>query len=279
MVRKKHIRESAMYLVLYLFVMVVLVWALLPIIWMVLSSLKTDAGMFSLPPQFIFKPTFTTYVQMFSEKGHFTKYLIHSLIAAVSSTFISLVLGSLGGFALERGNFKRKNQISFWIISTRMAPIAAVILPLYLMFAKVGLTGTMFGLIFAYTTFNLPFALWMMSTFFKEVPVEIEEAAMIDGCSKFQAFLRVSLPPAAPGIVATGILCLMFAWNDFAFASVFSGNGSQTIPIAASLLVTQEGIAWGQAMATGTVIITPMLVAGIAVRKFLVRGLSMGAVK
>jgi multiple sugar transport system permease protein len=267
------------YIILYGFVAISLVWALLPIVWMVLSSLKTEAGMFSLPPKFIFKPTFQTYIQMFSDQGNFTHYLLNSLIASLISTLISLVLGTLGGFAMARGNFKQEKAISFWIISTRMAPIAAVILPLYLMFAKLGLIGTMTGLIFAYTTFNLPFALWMMITFFKEVPVDLEEAAMIDGCSKFQAFWKIALPPAAPGLVATGILCLMFAWNDFAFASVFTGEATQTIPVAASLLITQQGIAWGQAMATGTVIITPMLIAGLAVRKYLVRGLSMGAVK
>jgi multiple sugar transport system permease protein len=279
MQKKRYLRKTAGYAVLYAFVGLALAWALLPIVWMVLSSLKTEAGMFSLPPKFVFTPTFDTYFHMFSDRGNFTNYLTNSAIASILSTTISLVLGTLGGYALARGKFKREKDISFWIISTRMAPIAAVILPLYLMFSKMGLIGTMSGLVFAYTTFNLPFALWMMMTFFKEVPIALEEAAMIDGCSKFQAFYKVSLAPATPGLVATGILCLMFSWNDFAFASVFSGHDTQTIPVAASLLITQQGIAWGQAMATGTVIITPMLIAGLAVRKYLVSGLSMGAVK
>jgi multiple sugar transport system permease protein len=134
-------------------------------------------------------------------------------------------------------------------------------------------------LIFAYTTFNFPFALWMMMIFFKEVPEALEKAAMIDGCSKLQAFWKIAIPTATPGLVATGILCLMFAWNDFMFASIFSGHSTQTIPVAASILITQQGIAWGQAMAIGTVIITPMVIAGLAVRQYLVQGLSMGAVK
>ncbi|MEH7224748.1 carbohydrate ABC transporter permease [Bacillus sp. JJ1566] len=267
------------YTALYTFVISALIWALLPIVWMVMSSVKTEAGMFSMPPKFLFKPNFETFLYMFSERGNFFSYLSNSLIASVASTMISLVLGTLGGFALARGNFKNERGLSFWIISTRMAPIPAVILPLYLLFSKLGLIGTMPGLIFAYTTFNLPFALWMMMVFFKEVPIALEEAAMIDGCSKFQAFWRIALPPAAPGLVATGILCLMFSWNDFMFASIFSGHDTQTIPVATSLLITQTGIAWGQAMATGTVIITPMIIAGLAVRKYLVQGLSMGAVK
>ncbi len=216
---------------------------------------------------------------MFSARGGFAKFMLNSAIAALSSTLIALVLGSAGGFALARGKFRRKKDISFWVISTRMAPIPAVILPLYIMFARLGPLGNYGSLFFAYTTFNLPFALWMMMVFFDDVPVALEEAALIDGCNKFQAFLRISLPTARSGLVATAVLCLMFAWNDFLFASVFSSSHTQTIPVAASLLITQQGIAWGQAMATGTVIITPMLIAGLAVRKYLVRGLSMGAVK
>ncbi|OQM44722.1 sugar ABC transporter permease [Anoxybacillus sp. UARK-01] len=279
--RSKHVQRSQLikYTSLYTVMILALIWALLPIIWMVMSSVKTEAGMFSMPPKFFFKPDFGTFKFMFSEKGNFVHYLANSLIASIASTAISLILGTLGGYALARGNFKNKKGISFWIISTRMAPVPAVILPLYLMFAQFGLIGKMSGLIFAYTTFNLPFALWMMMVFFKEVPAALEEAAMIDGCSRFQAFWRIALPPAAPGLVATGILCLMFSWNDFMFASVFSGHDTQTIPVAASLLITQTGVAWGQAMATGTVIITPMVIAGLAVRKYLVQGLSMGAVK
>ncbi|WP_067929565.1 carbohydrate ABC transporter permease [Alicyclobacillus shizuokensis] len=272
-------RSSVGTTLIYIIVVIALIWALLPIIWMVLSSLKTQAGMFSMPPKFFFKPTFDTYRQMFSSTGNFGHYLWNSVVASVLSTIISLVLGTLGGFALARGNFKRESDLSFWVISTRMAPIPAVMLPLYLMFSKLGLIGTMTGLVFAYTTFNLPFALWIMMTFFKDIPPALEEAGMVDGCSKFEAFWRVTLPMAAPGLVATGILCLMFAWNDYSFASVFTGQSTQTVPVAASLLVSQEGVQWGQAMATGTIIILPMVIAGIFVRKYLVRGLSMGAVK
>ncbi|WP_067934150.1 carbohydrate ABC transporter permease [Alicyclobacillus kakegawensis] len=272
-------RSSVGTTLIYIIVVIALIWALLPILWMVLSSLKTQAGMFSMPPKFFFKPTFDTYRQMFSSTGNFGHYLWNSVVASVLSTIISLVLGTLGGFALARGNFKRESDLSFWVISTRMAPIPAVMLPLYLMFSKLGLIGTMTGLVFAYTTFNLPFALWIMMTFFRDIPPALEEAGMVDGCSKFEAFWRVTLPMAAPGLVATGILCLMFAWNDYSFASVFTGQSTQTVPVAASLLVSQEGVQWGQAMATGTIIILPMVIAGIFVRKYLVRGLSMGAVK
>jgi multiple sugar transport system permease protein len=272
-------RKSFTYVILYLLTGVVLVWTLAPILWMGMASIKTEVESFSMPPKILFKPTFDTYAFMFSKRGNFTHFLKNSVIASILSTVVSLVLGCLGGYALARGKFKKTQAISFWIISTRMAPIPAVVLPLYMIFAKLGLVGTMPGLVFAYTTFNLPFALWMMLIFFKEVPIAIEEAARVDGYSKFQTFLYITLPTALPGIMATAVLCLMFSWNDYVFASVLTGHKTQTVPVAASLLITQTGIAWGQAMATGTIIVLPMLICGLAVRKYLVKGLSMGAVK
>ncbi len=271
-------RKVCLYAVLYLIAVILMLWSVMPIIWMALSSLKVNTNMFTLPPQFIFQPELDTYAYMF-EEAQFGKFLSNSLIASISSTLIALFIGSLGGYALARGQFKRQKDISFWIISTRMAPIPAVILPLYLIFSKLRMVGTMPGLVFAYTTFNLPFALWMMMAFFADVPPALEEAARVDGTSKFGAFLRIALPAASPGLAATGVLCMMFAWNDYIFASALTSASTQTIPIAASLLVTQTGIAWGQAMATGTIIVLPMLVGGLLMRKYLVKGFSMGAVK
>jgi multiple sugar transport system permease protein len=213
---------------------------------------------------------------MFTEGG-FGNYLMNSVIAAGGSTLISLALGSLGGFALARVTWKRKADLSFWIISTRMAPIAAVIVPLYLTFRQLDLLDSLNGLIVAYCTFNLPFAIWIMQAFFRDLPRELEESAKVDGCSTFGSFWRVALPLSAPGVVATGVLCLVFAWNDFAFATTFTGADTQTIPVAASQLVTQQGIIWGQLMATGTIILTPMVICGVAIRRWLVRGLTMGA--
>lgn len=271
-------RRTVMYVVLYAIAVILVLWSVVPILWMAISSLKVNTNMFTLPPQFIFKPELGTYQYMFQQAG-FGKFLANSLIASLASTVIALFIGSLGGYALSRGQFKRQKDISFWIISTRMAPIPAVILPLYMIFSRLRMVGTMPGLVFAYITFNLPFALWMMMAFFADVPPALEEAARVDGCSKFGAFLRIVLPTTAPGLAATGVLCMMFAWNDYVFASALSGAKTQTIPIAASLLVTQTGIAWGQAMATGTIIVMPMLLGGLLMRKYLVKGFSMGAVK
>ncbi len=264
--------------ILYIIIAFALVWALLPIVWMVLSSLKTQVQAFEMPPRFIFTPTLAAYIDLFTQ-GNFADYLRNSLIASLVSVFFALLIGVPGGYALVRGGFRQKEGIAFWIISQRMTPIAAAIVPLYIMFGRLDLISTLPGLIIAYSTFNLPFAFWLMMTFFEDLPVETEEAALVDGCTWIGAFWNVALPQARPGLVATGVLALVFAWNDFAFAQAFTSAGTQTVPIAASLLISQQGIKWGQAMAIGTMIITPMLAAGILVRKHLVRGLSMGAVK
>lgn len=278
-IRKKHnTRKITKYTIIYIAAALIVVWSVLPILWMALSSLKVNTSMFTFPPQFIFKPEIGTYAYMFTEAG-FGKFLINSLVASIISTIVSIILGAFGGYALARGNFKHKKDISFWFISTRMAPIPAVVLPLYLMFSKFHLIGTMSGLVFAYTTFNLPFSLWMMMVFFADVPVAIEESARIDGCTKLQSFFHISLPSVSPGLASTSVLCLMFSWNDYIYASSLTNASTQTVPVAASLLVTQTGIAWGQAMATGTIIVLPMLILGFIVRKNLAKGFSMGAVK
>jgi multiple sugar transport system permease protein len=257
---------------------VALLWTVIPLAWMVLGSVKNDADVTSGTPRLFFTPTLENYRNLFTGANDLTPYLWHSVVAAVVSALLSLVFGTLAGYGLSRSMMRRKAQLSFWIISTRMAPIAAVILPLFLMFRLAGLIDTLPGLVLAYLTFNLPFAIWLMSAFFSEVSPSIEESALVAGCNRWQAFWHVILPLSKAGLVTTFVLCLVFAWNDYAFATVFAGPDSQTLPIAASQLVTQTGIDWGQLAAIGTIVVLPMVVAGLAVRRWLVTGLSLGAV-
>ncbi|MFC7165047.1 carbohydrate ABC transporter permease [Halospeciosus flavus] len=172
-----------------------------------------------------------------------------------------------------------KKHLAFWIISTRMAPIAVVIVPLFFIYNFLGLLNTYLGLIIAYTTFNLPFAIWLMRSFFDEIPEELEEAAQIDGATRWQAFYKVALPLVLPGMGATAIISIVFAWNDFLFALIFTNSETQTIPVAAAQLVTQTGTLWGQVMAIGVVILLPMVLFGMIVKNYLVSGLTMGAMK
>ncbi len=261
------------------FVVVFLAWTLVPLAWMVLSSFKPPAALTSGTPTVTFQPTSAHWADVFAGPNTLVNYAKNSLLAAGISTLISVTLGTLAGYGLARSRFRGKKHLSFWILSTRMAPIAAVILPLFLMFRYAHLLHNVGGLIVAYLTFNLPFAIWIMSAFFQDLPKSLEEAAFIDGASRFTTFRRIALPLTTPGLVTTAILCLVFSWNDYAFAATFSGPGSQTLPIAAAQLLTQTGIDWGALCAIGTVVVAPMIVIGLAVRRYLVRGLTMGAVK
>jgi multiple sugar transport system permease protein len=262
----------------YAVLILILLWTLVPVGWMLISSFKSLADVLSPTPLLTFKPTLVNYISLVSGGNNLLTYFRSSFLAAGISTIIATALGCLAGYGLARSNFRGKRHLAFWIISTRMAPIAAVILPLFIGFTFLHLINTVWGLVVAYLSFNLPFAIWIMNAFFADLPAGIEEAARVDGASNFQTFWRIALPMTAPGIVTTAILCLVFSWNDYAFAVTFAGPGSQTLPVAASQLITQTGVDWGQLTAIGTVVALPMVVVGLVVRRYLVRGLTLGAV-
>jgi multiple sugar transport system permease protein len=262
----------------YAVLILILLWTLVPVGWMLISSFKSLADVLSPTPLLAFKPTLVNYISLVSGGNNLLTYFRSSFLAAGISTIIATALGCLAGYGLARSNFRGKRHLAFWIISTRMAPIAAVILPLFIGFTFLHLINTVWGLVVAYLSFNLPFAIWIMNAFFADLPAGIEEAARVDGASNFQTFWRIALPMTAPGIVTTAILCLVFSWNDYAFAVTFAGPGSQTLPVAASQLITQTGVDWGQLTAIGTVVALPMVVVGLVVRRYLVRGLTLGAV-
>jgi len=253
-------------------------WSAIPIAWMLITSLKPQEAIRTSDLVFSFTPTLENYRDLFFGGNRAGSFLVNSLLVSIISTFIALALGSLAGYGMAHWRSRHKKDVSFWILSTRMAPIAAVIVPLFVMFRIAGLVNTIPGLILACLTFNLPFAIWLMNAFFHQVPRSIEEAALVDGCSKMRAFWNVALPVTRPGLITTAVLCLVFAWNDYAFASSLGGPQTSTLPMAAGALVTQSGIDWGLLCALGIVIALPMLIAGLAVRRHLVTGLSLGAV-
>lgn len=269
-----------------IFVVFYLAWTLLPFIIMFVSSFKDLLEAFKLPAVgdwmgigvfFEFTPTTKHYATLFQE-NNFSRYILNSLIAAGGSAVISVVFGSLAAYALSRVEFRGKKDLFFWIISTRMAPVVAVMVPLFAIFRSLDLVGTLPGLILAYTTFNLPFAIWILKGFFDNVPYGIEEAQMVDGATRFQAF-RSILPLVAPGIGAFIVLCVLFAWNDFLFAAIIGSGGAKTLPVATRELVQPQNIQWGAIMAAGVVTTAPMMLLGLVIRKYLVTGLTMGAVK
>ncbi|MFB2552748.1 carbohydrate ABC transporter permease [Ensifer soli] len=268
------------------FVTLYLIWTLLPFLVMFVSSFKDLLEAFKLPAVgdwsnigifFEFTPTLKHYQSLFYD-NNFGTYIANSLIAAGGSAVISVIFGSLAAYSLSRVDFRGKSDLFFWIISTRMAPVVAVMVPLYSIFRSLDLVGTLPGLILAYTTFNLPFAIWILKGFFDNVPFAIEEAQMVDGATRFQAF-RSILPLVAPGIGAFVVLCILFAWNDFLFAAIIGSGGAKTLPVATRELVQPQNIQWGAIMAAGVVTTLPMMALGLVIRKYLVTGLTMGAVK
>lgn len=269
-----------------IFLIVYLVWTLTPFLIMFVSSFKDLLEAFTLPEIgdfagmgvfFDFTPTTKHYTELFTERN-FSVYFFNSVVVSTGSALVSVVLGAMAAYALSRLDFRGKDHVFFWIISTRMAPVVAVMVPLYAIFRNLDLVGTIPGLILAYTTFNLPFAIWILKGFFDNVPYAIEEAAMVDGRTRFGAFLEI-LPLAAPGIGAFIVLCILFSWNDFLFASIIGSGGAKTLPVATRELVTPTSIQWGKIMAAGVITSLPMTLLGLLIRKYLVTGLTMGAVK
>jgi multiple sugar transport system permease protein len=269
-------------LLAYATIAVALIVTLFPVYWIASNSFKFDIDIFSVPPLwFPTNPTLKHYHAAFVERP-FLQYGLNSLIVAVATTCVSVVLGTMAGYALARFRYPggSRYQISFWILSTRMMPPIVSIIPLYLFFNYFSMLNTKTALVIAYTAFNLPFATWMMKSYFQDLPVELEEAAMVDGDTRWGAFLHVALPLARPGLAATAIFCLIISWNEFLLALIITlTEQSQTLPIGIAGRVTQYNTYWGEISASGFTACIPIVIFAFIVQKHLVRGLSFGAIK
>jgi multiple sugar transport system permease protein len=256
--------------------------AIAPVYWMFTISLKTEVDQFAVPPKWIsFSPTFAHYLDAFYSRG-FANYLVTSLIVAGTSTVCALIIGTMAAYALARFKLRAglNRRLSLWILSTRMFPPIVTAVPLFLMMRDVGLLNQITGLVIVYTALNLPFVVWMMRGFFKELPPELEEAAMVDGETRLGALRRIILPLVTPGLAATAVFCLIVSWNEFLFALVLTQtDAAMTLPVGIAGRVTQYEIKWGVMSAAGVVAMIPILVFAMAVQRYLVRGLSLGAVK
>jgi multiple sugar transport system permease protein len=266
----------------YALVFAALLAALAPVYWMLTVSLKSEVEQFAIPPRwFNFAPTLIHYREAFMERS-FGQYLLTSAVVAVLSTACAMLTGTLAAYALARFPLPRRmdSRLSLWILSTRMFPPIVTAVPLFLLMRDVRLLNTKPALVIVYTAFNLPFVVWMMRGFFREIPREIEEAAMVDGDSRLGALRRVLLPLVAPGLAATAVFCLIISWNEFLFALVLTQTDTaMTLPVGIAGRVTQYEIKWGIMSAAGVVAMLPILVFALAVQRYLVRGLSLGAVK
>lgn len=250
----------------------------LPLYWMVSTSLKTANDTFAVPPVFVFNPTFDHYRAIF-EAGSVPKSLLNSLIVAVSSSLLALVLGAPAAYALARFDFRGKSNLWFWIISNRFISPIVVAVPFFLLARDLSLLNTRLALVLVYLTFNLPLVIWLCIDQFRAVPREVEQAAFVDGAGPWRVFSTIALPLAIPGIAVSGILCFVFSWNEFLFSLVLTREEARTAPVEAANFMTGFGVLWGEMMATGTLIVLPVVLFAALASRYLVRGLTMGAVK
>ncbi|HXX36792.1 MAG TPA: carbohydrate ABC transporter permease [bacterium] len=257
---------------------VVLAWTLVPLFWMLSASVKTELQLYIRPPRWFVTPVFDSYRQVLFQVP-FLQYFANSLIVAVGTTLGAMVLGALAAYGFSRFAFRGAATVRFLILMTRMVPRIALVVPYFLMMLRLGLLDTYTGLILAYVSFALPFTIWLMIGFFDEVPRDIEEAAFVDGCTRFRAFRDVVLPLAAPGLVVTGIFAFLLSWNEFLFALILSGVHSKTLPVVIAGFNTEVGPLYNEMSAAATLVMIPTVILTLALQRHVVRGLTLGAVK
>ena len=285
--------------------------SLVPLAWIFMTSFRTPEDAIAYPPKIVAQPSLIGYVNLFTTRSRvsaeelaalppaatwyeslvrdqqmilagpsrFKDRYVNSLLIGFGSTLLSVVLGTLAAYAFSRFRVPGKDDLLFFILSTRMMPPIAIAIPVYLMFRSLGLNDTHFGLIILYTVVNLSLATWLLQGFMDEIPKEYEEAAMVDGYTRWQAFLKVVLPQAATGIATTAIFCLIFAWNEYAFALLLTSGTAQTSPPFIPTIIGEGGLDW-PAMAAGTTLfLLPVLVFTVLLRKHLLRGVTFGAIR
>jgi multiple sugar transport system permease protein len=257
---------------------VVLAVVLLPIYWMVVTSLKTNKEIRQDATLYPHAPTFDSYILLFTDKG-FSSFLINSIVVTTASVVIAVAFGALGAYAIARFRLRwgleRKTGLA--LLTLRIVPAVVILVPLYL---QLKLIDTWAGLILVYTAFNITFCVWMMESFFHEIPVDLEEAAMVDGDSRLTAFIRIALPLAAPGLAATAIFAVITTFNEFLFALALTATPrAMTMPRGTGTLIGRINTDWSSMAAAGVVGALPIVVFALLVQKHLVRGLTMGAVK
>jgi multiple sugar transport system permease protein len=259
----------------------------IPVLWMLLAAIKTRQDALAVPPKLVFVPTFEHFRSLFTgfEDGKqvfptgFQLYIFNSVFIAASSVLLALFLGLLAAYGFARLRLPGASFLLFYTLAMRMIPPLTTIIPLYVIFSKIGLGGSYTGLIAVYTAFNLPFAIWMLRSFIVELPREAEEAAWLDGSSRPAILWRICLPQLRGGLAATAIIALVFTWNDFLFSQMLSGVDTRTIPVAMLRVMGADfGTDWGLFAAAGTIYLAPVLLVAFFLQNQLLRGATFGTV-
>jgi len=284
---------------------------LIPLLWIFVTGFKSPPDSISYPPKVIYQPTLEGYVNLFTARSRQTREYIDSLgpattwydklarkrnmvitgpsrfagrylnsvIIGFGSTFLAVFLGTLAAYGFSRFKVPLKDDLLFFILSTRMMPPIAVAIPIFLMYRKLGLSDTALGMILLYTAVNVSLAVWLLKGFVDEIPREYEEAAIIDGYSRMQAFVKVVLPQMRAGIAATAIFCLIFAWNEYAFALLLTSGEAQTAPPFIPVIIGEGGLDWPAVAAGTTLFLLPIITFTVLLRNQLLRGITFGAIR
>lgn len=279
MKKKVNPRQRAVQILVTVLVWAVIAIYVLPLLWIVTTSFKTDADAYAVPIRWVwFDWTLKNYKAVLAKNSMLMNFE-NSFIVAIFSSAISLFIGIPAAYALSRFNMKRKDAMANWILSTRMAPAIVAAIPYYVLSRKIGMYDSKVLLVCMHVLIVLSWVVWMMRSFFDDIPVSIDESCMVDGCSRIGALVRMILPLSKSGIMATLIYSLILSWNEYYFAFVLTSTKAQTMPAAISQFLSVSGLMWGQMCAAGTLIMLPILIFVFFAQKHLIRGLTMGAVK
>jgi multiple sugar transport system permease protein len=263
---------------IYAAVTVAVLLSVAPIVYLLITSFKPPELTFAIPPVWTFTPTLKNYTDVITG-GDFFKYFMNSLVVALTTTLIALILGAFAAYGFARFRFRGSFWLRMSVLIPQMLPPITIIVPLYVLFNGLKLTDSREALIISYLTFTIPLSIWMMIGFFEDVPQDLEESAMIDGCTRFEALFRVSLPLVAPGLAATAILGFLYCWNEFLYAVILTGREARTLPVTITSFMTNKAILWGRIAASGSLVLIPVLIFALFAQRYLIRGLSKGAVK
>jgi len=265
-------------IIVYILVILAVFLSIAPMVYLAITSFKEPELTFAIPPVWKFTPTLQNYDEVLSSTD-FGKYFMNSIVVALVTTGIALSLGTLAAYGFSRFRFRGHFWLRMSSLVPQMLPPIAIVVPLYVLFNKLDWIDTRQALIVSYLTFTIPLSTWMMIGFFDDVPVELEEAAMIDGCSRFGALVRVSLPLAIPGMAATAILAFLYCWNEFLYAVILTGREARTLPVIITSFMTNKSVLWGRIAASGTLVLIPVLIFALLAQRYLIRGLAKGAIK
>ncbi len=272
-------KKKKNHIFIYLLAAIIVFISISPIIWIFITSFKARVDIFAIPPIWFPKINFENYVKEFTGGSSRLPYLFNSIKVGLFSTLIVVILGTFAAYGLAKFPIPGKKNWEFWILSVRMMPPVAVVIPLYMIMRSIKLLDTSMGIILAHVGFNLPFAIWMLAGFLRQIPKDIEEAALIDGCNWFQAMIRISLPLSTPGLATISIFSFMFSWNELLSALVLTGRTAKTLPVAISEYWSNTQIRWEAMAAVSIVYIIPIIIVTFIIQRYIVRGLTMGAVK